>query len=427
MRKVAFHTLGCKVNQYETEAMLELFKKDGYEEVKFEELADVYVVNTCTVTSLSDKKCRQMIRRAHKSNEEAVIVVVGCYVQNDPETVKAIEGVNVILGTNEKKDIVAKVEEYKKEKNVIEVVDDLKQVNVFEELEIENTLDKTRAFLKIQEGCNQFCSYCIIPYVRGRIRSRDIDNIIREAKRLVENGFKEIVLTGIHVASYGKDLEEEISLLDVIEKVHSIEGLVRLRLSSIEPRIITEEFAKRLSELEKVCDHFHLSLQSGSEKVLKEMNRKYTKEEYMNGVKNLRKYMPDVSITTDIIVGFPGETEGEFEESLEFAKEVGFSQTHVFAYSKREGTVAAKREDQISNNVKADRSKQMIELTNKSEVEFLNSQIGKVYEVLLEDEKVGHTTNYLKVEIDKSQRKNELVNVKIIGVNIKKNILIGAI
>ena len=403
MKKVAFFTLGCKVNQYETEAISENFLKNDYEVVDFEDVSDVYIINTCTVTSLSDKKCRQMIRRAKKNNENAVIVAVGCYVQNDPEAVKAIDGVNVLVGTNHKNQIVDLVEEYMRTNMSIEKVDEFKDLNAFEELEISHTSDRTRAYLKIQEGCNQFCSYCIIPYVRGKIRSRDLENIKKEVIRLTENGFKEIVLTGIHVASYGKDLNSEISLIDVIEQIAKVEKLKRIRLSSIEPRIVTEDFMERLSKTDKICDHFHLSLQSGSEKVLKEMNRKYTKAEYKDAVRMIRKYMEDAAITTDVIVGFPGETGDEFVESMEFVKDIKFSDVHVFSYSNREGTVASKRVDQIENKVKQERSKKLIEEVEKLKIEFLNKFIGTTMEVLFEEERdgfyIGHSKNYIKVKI----------------------------
>jgi len=428
MKKVAFFTLGCKVNQYETEAISENFLKNDYEVVDFEDVSDVYIINTCTVTSLSDKKCRQMIRRAKKNNENAVIVAVGCYVQNDPEAVKAIDGVNVLVGTNHKNQIVDLVEEYMRTNMSIEKVDEFKDLNAFEELEISHTSDRTRAYLKIQEGCNQFCSYCIIPYVRGKIRSRDLENIKKEVIRLTENGFKEIVLTGIHVASYGKDLNSEISLIDVIEQIAKVEKLKRIRLSSIEPRIVTEDFMERLSKTDKICDHFHLSLQSGSEKVLKEMNRKYTKAEYKDAVRMIRKYMEDAAITTDVIVGFPGETGDEFVESMEFVKDIKFSDVHVFSYSNREGTVASKRVDQIENKVKQERSKKLIEEVEKLKIEFLNKFIGTTMEVLFEEERdgfyIGHSKNYIKVKIKTDKNiKNELYNVII--ESVEKDFLVA--
>ncbi|HHY91013.1 MAG TPA: tRNA (N(6)-L-threonylcarbamoyladenosine(37)-C(2))-methylthiotransferase MtaB, partial [Clostridiales bacterium] len=317
METVAFYTLGCKVNQYETEAMKELFEKAGYTIVEAEGKADVYVINTCTVTNLGDRKSRQFIRRAKRNNPESIIAVVGCYAQIAPEEVLSIEGVNLILGTKDRNRIVEYVEQAKKSRGKINVVEDIMKADEFEEMPIEKMQGKTRAYLKIQEGCNQYCSYCIIPYARGPIRSRKLEDIVHEVRRLEQHGFKEIVLTGIHIASYGKDLGKN-TLLDVIRSVHNAEGIQRIRLSSIEPTIMTEAFVEELSKLEKVCPHFHLSLQSGCDETLKRMNRKYTTDEYRRVVHRLRKIWPDVSITTDIMVGFPGETEEEFEKTMDF-------------------------------------------------------------------------------------------------------------
>ena len=339
-KKVAFLTLGCKVNQYETEAMTELFLKNDYDIVSSDEFADVYVINTCTVTNLSDKKSRQFIRRSRNKNSEAVIAVVGCYSQVSPEEISKIEEVDIILGTDNRNKLVEICEDFMKDKNKVNLVSDIMKVREFEELRIDDVEGKTRAFLKVQDGCNQYCSYCIIPYARGSIRSRKIDSIVREVKRLAQSGFKEVVLTGIHIASYGKDLGDE-RLIDLIEAIHETEGLERIRLGSLEPTLITDDFMKRLSSLKKVCNHFHLSLQSGSDTVLQRMNRKYTTDEYKSIVGTIRQYMSDVAFTTDIIVGFPEETEQEFLETCEFVKTIGFSKVHVFQYSPRKGTPAA--------------------------------------------------------------------------------------
>ncbi|KGG81360.1 30S ribosomal protein S12 methylthiotransferase [Caloranaerobacter azorensis H53214] len=403
MKTVAFYTLGCKVNQYETEAMAELFKKEGYNVVDAEDKADIYVINTCTVTNLGDRKSRQFIRRAKRKNRKAIIAVVGCYVQVSPDEVFEIEDVDLVIGTNDKNKIVELCEEVKEKHKRIKIVEDIMKVREFEEMPINEVEGKTRAFVKIQEGCNQYCSYCIIPYARGPVRSRKLQNIIKEVEKLSKSGFKEIVLTGIHVASYGKDLGD-IRLIDVIEVIHDIEGIERIRLSSLEPTIITEEFMDRLIKLPKVCNHFHLSLQSGSNTVLKRMNRKYTTEEYLSIVKLIRKYMSDVGLTTDIIVGFPGETDEEFEETYNFVKEIGFSRIHVFKYSPREGTPAAKFKNQVDGKIKAERSRKLIELGEELNKVFNRRFIGKIMNVLFE-EKVrgatglmeGYTTNYIRV------------------------------
>ncbi|MCT4605284.1 MAG: tRNA (N(6)-L-threonylcarbamoyladenosine(37)-C(2))-methylthiotransferase MtaB [Marinisporobacter sp.] len=403
MKKVAFYTLGCKVNQYETEAMGEMFEKKGYEIVDSTELADVYVINTCTVTNLGDRKSRQFIRRAKRKNPKAVIAVVGCYSQTSPEEVSSIEGVNIVLGTNDRKKIVEYVEGIQEEDEKINAVGNIMEIEEFEEMTIGEIKGKTRAYLKIQEGCNQYCTYCIIPYARGPIRSRREEDIVKEVQRLAKNGFKEIVLTGIHVASYGKDLENT-SLLDVILKVHQVNGIERIRLSSIEPTIMTEDFVRTLAGLKKVCSHFHLSLQSGCDETLNRMNRKYTTREYKLIVERIRKYIPDVSITTDIMVGFPGETEEEFEKTMKFVEEIGFGQVHVFKYSKRKGTPAAKFENQVSPQVKNMRSERLINLTKESLIEYHKKFLDTQRTVLFEkesNEMEGHyeglTDNYIRV------------------------------
>ncbi|WP_129596759.1 tRNA (N(6)-L-threonylcarbamoyladenosine(37)-C(2))-methylthiotransferase MtaB [Anaerophilus nitritogenes] len=429
MNKVAFYTLGCKVNQYETEAMMELFEKSGYHVVDHEDTADVYVINTCTVTNLGDRKSRQFIRRAKRKNPKSLIAVVGCYAQTAPKEVEAIEGVNVILGTNDRKKIVDYIEKVKEEE-AINAVGDIMQIKEFEEMTIGEIKGKTRAYLKIQEGCNQYCSYCIIPYARGPIRSRKIEDIIKEVKRLSEHGFKEIILTGIHVASYGKDLEDR-NLLEVIKAVHEVEGIKRIRLSSIEPTIMSEEFVKELSNLPKVCPHFHLSLQSGCNETLKRMNRKYTTEEYKIIVDRLRRSMPDVSITTDIMVGFPGETDEEFEKTLNFVRDINFSQIHVFKYSKRKGTKAAQFSDQVDSKTKNQRSEKLIELARKCSIKYHKKFVGTQREVLFETLSVespgyyeGLTDNYIRVLCpSKTPLEEKLVSVFI--ETISEELVVG--
>lgn len=430
MTTVAFHTLGCKVNQYETEAMMELFAAKGYSIVDFDQKADVYVINTCTVTNFGDKKSRQMIRRAKKQNPDGVMAVVGCYAQVAPEEVMGIDGVNMIIGTNDRHRIVERVEAYQDEQVQVNLVTDIMQVREFEELSVANLKDRTRAYLKIQEGCNQYCAYCIIPYARGPIRSRKPEDVVKEVEQLVKNGFKEIVLAGIHVASYGKDLGD-IDLLKIIEMVHTMEGLERIRLSSIEPTILTEDFVERLAQLPKVCEHFHLSLQSGCDETLKRMNRKYTTDQYKIVVKRLRKIMPQVAITTDIIVGFPGETEEEYEQTYGFVKEIGFSQIHVFKFSPKEGTPAAKRKDQIDPGSKEIRSNRMIELGEQMEHDFLGNYQGQTLEVLFEEKDgkgcyEGYTRNYVKVLVaSEKDLKNQLVTIRI--TEIKNDHVLGEI
>lgn len=401
---IATYTLGCKVNQYDTEAVVEQFKAEGYEEVAFDEVADVYLVNTCTVTHLSDRKCRQMLRKTKKLNPDSVLVAMGCYAQAAGEKIKEdVSEVDIIVGTNKRSEILKLVEEYHNNQETYNYVSNIMDVEEFEELQISNMGEHTRVYLKIQEGCNNYCTYCIIPYVRGKIRSRKLENVVQEAQRLVEAGFKEIILTGIHVLAYGKDLGN-VTLLDAIKKVHDIEGVERIRLSSIEPVAITDEFLEAISQLPKLCHHFHLSLQSGSETVLKRMNRKYTAQEYKESVQRLRGVWHDVAITTDIIVGFPGETDEEFKETVDFVKEIGFAQVHLFPYSKREGTAAARMKNQIDSPIKDERMKVLKQVTLKSQDAFLDKHIGKEVEVLFEKAEEGmaqgYTSNYMKVEVD---------------------------
>ncbi|MTI66611.1 MAG: tRNA (N(6)-L-threonylcarbamoyladenosine(37)-C(2))-methylthiotransferase MtaB [Firmicutes bacterium] len=418
MKRVAFYTLGCKVNQYETEAMLELFKREGYKVVPPSEIADVYVINTCSVTNAAERKSRQFIRRSKKRNKNSVIAVVGCYSQVLPNEVLDIKEVDIIVGTKNRNKIVELCKRAKKKNERINIVEDIMKVSEFEELAIDNIKGKTRAFLKIQEGCNQFCSYCIIPYARGPIRSRGLDNIIKEVKKLTKSGFKEIVLTGIHVASYGKDIGD-IGLMDVLESVHNIEGIERIRLSSIEPTLIDDEFMKKLLKLPKVCNHFHLSLQSGSDNVLKRMNRKYTTSEFKNIVKIIRKHMPNAGITTDVIVGFPGETDEEFKETYNFVKEIGFSKVHVFKYSPKKGTPAAKYKNQINGNIKSKRSNIMIELAKSLTKDFNKKFINKEMDVLFEEENNSYTEGYTNNYIRTMVKRNSSLEGKVIKVKIK--------
>lgn len=423
MKKVIFHTLGCKVNQYETEAMEELFEKNEYEIVSEDEIADIYVINTCTVTNLSDRKSRQIIRRAKKKNKDSIVVVVGCYSQVSPDEVAGIEGVDVVIGTTDRNRIVELCEEVKKDRQQINIVRSVKTETEFETINIDTIKGKTRAYMKIQDGCNQYCTYCIIPYARGPIRSRELKNIINETEKLAEAGFKEIVFTGIHIASYGKDIKD-IQLIQVLEEVAKVEGIERIRFSSIEPTIINDEFMKKLVSIGKICDHFHLSLQSGSDSVLKRMNRNYTTREYKDIVDIIRKYMPDAGITTDIIVGFPGESDDEFKETLEFVREIEFSRIHVFKYSPREGTLAAKYSDQINGNIKNQRSEKLISLGENLMIEFNSKFIDKSLSVLFEEKSreedliEGYTTNYIRV---KSKADEEYIgNIEDVNILVSR-------
>ena len=403
MKKVKFSTLGCKVNQYETEAMAELFVKNGYE-ITEDYNCDVFVLNTCTVTNLSDRKSRQQISKIRSENSDAIIAVVGCYSQVSPDEIENIEGVNVILGTKYRKEIVELCELAQSSNKIINKVESIGKNREFEELTINTEHSMTRAYIKIQEGCSQFCSYCIIPYARGPIRSRNIRDIVLEAKRLADNGFKEIVLTGIHVASYGKDLEnDDIGLIDVIEDIGQIDKIKRIRLSSLEPRIVDKQFLDRLSKVEQFCDHFHLSLQSGSDSILQSMNRKYDTNLYEKTINLIRKYYPNAAITTDIIVGFPGETDEDFEKTLDFVDKIQFSKIHVFKYSNRKGTVASKMKNQVSGVVKKERSKLLIEKSKYYTDKFLDNMLNEPIKVLFESKNddgyiKGYTTNYIRVK-----------------------------
>lgn len=421
MLKVALHNLGCKVNAYETEAMAQKLEDAGYEIVPFNEKADVYIINTCSVTNMADRKSRQMLHKAKKMNEDAVVVAAGCYVQTATEKLLEDLSVDILIGNNKKKDIVEELQKYfddnKYNKNVI----DINATNEYEELELATVTEHTRAYIKIQDGCNQFCSYCIIPYARGRIRSREFDNIKQEVTELAQKGFKEIVLTGIHLSSYGNN---ENKLIDVVEMIAGIEGVERIRLGSLEPNIVTEDFAKRLAKVDKICPHFHLSMQSGCDNTLKRMNRHYTSDEYFEKCELLRKYFDNPAFTTDVIVGFPGETQEDYEISREFVKKVRFSELHVFKYSKRDGTVAAKMENQIPEPVKTERSEDLIKVGENLTMEYRRKFIGKKVSVLFEetiniageDYWVGHTKEYIKV-IMKSDKdlSGDIKNVSLIG------------
>ena len=410
-------TLGCKVNQYESEAVEELFVQKGYE--KAANNADIYVINTCTVTNMSDRKSRQMISRARRDNPEAVVAVMGCYSQVKPEEVAAIEGVDIVLGSRNKENVVELCEDVLQNKGAIDKIIAPSESKTFEELQISNQTEMTRAYLKIQDGCNMYCSYCLIPYARGNIVSRDIPSIVEETKRLADNNFKEIVLTGIHVSSYGKDFGNGSSLIDVIEAVAKVDGIERIRLSSMEPRHISIEFLERMKATGKTCDHFHLSLQSGSDDVLKAMNRKYDRALYKEKVEEIRQIFPNAGITTDIIVGFPGETEDNHKETMDFANEIKFSKTHLFKFSPREGTRAAKMGDQINGNTKKNRLHDLEKIEEANRKAFLENQVGKILSVLVESKSDlegysgGYSTNYLKVNVKENIPANTIIDVKI--------------
>lgn len=434
MKNVALHNLGCKVNSYEIEVMQENLEKNGYKIVPFAPGADVYIINTCTVTNIADRKSRQMLHKAKKMNPDAVVVAVGCYVQTGTENVKQDECIDLAVGNNRKKDIVSILEEFLKEKEADRADKTLHETTIpdindgkqeYEEMTLTRTGEHTRAYIKIQDGCNQFCSYCIIPYARGRVRSRKEEDILKEVKGLVEAGYKEVVVTGIHLSSYGLDFINKDSgdylqgvdirtqaynkgyLLDIFEKINKIEGLERIRIGSLEPRIITKEFAMRLKALDKLCPHFHLSLQSGCNETLKRMNRHYTAEEFREKVEILREVFDNPAITTDVIVGFPGETEEEFEATYKFLEDICFYEMHIFKYSKRQGTVAAARKDQVDDRLKTERSNRLLEMEQMQSSRYRKSYIGTNVEALMEEEKmikgqkyqVGYTKTYVKVAV----------------------------
>lgn len=435
-KTVSFYTLGCKVNQYETNAMEQQFIKNNYEIVENTQKADIYVINTCTVTNMAERKSRQMLRRVKEINPSAVLVVCGCYAQVTKNELEQIPEIDIILGINEKNEIVQIVENYmekmaEQDKRSQEAeIDDVSKQKEFLDFGDVTYTEKNRAVVKVQDGCNMFCSYCIIPYARGRIRSRKIESVVSEIKKIAKEEIKEVVITGIHVASYGKDFDNEntskkIRLIDLLEAINKIDGIDRIRLSSLEPTIVDEEFATRLSKLDKICDHFHLSLQSGCDETLKRMNRKYTTQIYRDAVATLRKYYPEASFTTDVIVGFPGETDEEFAKTYEFLKEIDFYRLHVFKYSPRRGTVAEKMPNQIDGNKKEERSNKLIELSNNTENKHNKNYIDKTVKVLFEEFEdgffKGHTTNYMMVKVAGSEEQlGKFVN-KILDVKIKEN------
>ena len=425
MKKAALHNLGCKVNAYETEAMQHLLEEAGYEIVPFTQKADVYVINTCSVTNMADRKSRQMLHKAKKNNPDSIVVATGCYVQTSEKEVLNDLSVDIVIGNDRKHDLVRLLEEYSLD-SVNDTVDDINDgKHDFEELFIDQTKEHTRAFIKVQDGCNQFCSYCIIPYARGRVRSRRFENVIAEVERLAANGFKEVVLTGIHLSSYGVDFEEATGLLELIQAVNAVKGIERIRLGSLEPKIVTEHFASELSKLDKICPHFHLSLQSGCDATLKRMNRKYTTKEYERGCELLRKYFVHPAITTDVIVGFPGETEEEFAQTKAYLESIHFYEMHIFKYSKRKGTRAAVMPDQIDEQIKAARSEKLIALGHDMSKEFRKFYIGKNEEVLFEEKAVigdkeyfvGYTKEYVKVAKKTDENlENQIVSGRISGM-----------
>lgn len=425
MKKAALHNLGCKVNAYETEAMQHLLEEAGYEIVPFTQKADVYVINTCSVTNMADRKSRQMLHKAKKNNPDSIVVAAGCYVQTSEKEVLNDLSVDIVIGNDRKHDLVRLLEEYSLD-SVNDTVDDINDgKHDFEELFIDQTKEHTRAFIKVQDGCNQFCSYCIIPYARGRVRSRRFENVIAEVERLAANGFKEVVLTGIHLSSYGVDFEEATGLLELIQAVNAVKGIERIRLGSLEPKIVTEHFASELSKLDKICPHFHLSLQSGCDATLKRMNRKYTTKEYERGCELLRKYFVHPAITTDVIVGFPGETEEEFEQTKAYLEHIHFYEMHIFKYSKRKGTRAAVMPEQIDEQIKAARSEKLIALGHDMSKEFRKFYIGKNEEVLFEEKAVigdkeyfvGYTKEYVKVAKKTDENlENQIVSGRISGM-----------
>lgn len=435
MKKAALHNLGCKVNGYETEAMQRLLEEDGYEIVPFHEKADVYVINTCTVTNMADRKSRQMLHRARKLNPDAVIVAAGCYVQAQEAKGQEIEGIDILIGNNQKKNLLKLLKAHLDKQEVKDVID-INHTDEFEELYIDSAGEHTRAYIKVQDGCNQFCTYCIIPHVRGRIRSRNPEEIVKEVKRLAEAGYKEVILTGIHVSSYGMDFidskmnfdkwvemdGEKKDLLYLIQRIHEVEGIKRIRLSSLEPRIITETFAKGIATLPKICPHFHLSMQSGCDETLKRMNRHYTSAEYYEKCMILRKYFEHPAITTDVIVGFPGETAEEFETTRQFIDKVNFYETHVFKYSKRSGTIAADMPDQVDEQVKSERSAVLLQMSKQKKRAFEEKMIGQEVEVLMEEPvekdgkiyQTGHTKEYVKIAIESDKSlENQIINIVI--------------
>lgn len=430
--KVAFHSLGCKVNSYETDAMMQLLVDAGYEIVPFEPGADIYIINTCTVTNMADRKSRQMLHKAKKMNSKAIVVATGCYTQVSADKEKDDEVVDIIIGNNKKSEIVEILKAYTGEEKVIAHFD-INEKNVqYETLNISKTAEHTRAYIKIQDGCNQFCSYCLIPYARGRVRSRQLEEIIAEVERLARNSYKEIVLTGIHISSYGTDFDEDTTLLTLLKRLNEIEGIERIRLGSIEPKIMTEQFVIEISKLDKICPHFHLSLQSGCENTLKSMNRHYTPSEYKKSCEYINKYFEHPALTTDVIVGFPGETEEDYESSFKFVEDIHFFETHIFKYSKRNGTRAALMENQIDEKIKTQRSNEMLNLNKIRMKEFLQYYIGKEVEILFEEKyeyegntyQIGHTREYVKAAyLTSEDLSNKIITAKVQGF-LKDDVLL---
>ncbi|MCI5512327.1 MAG: tRNA (N(6)-L-threonylcarbamoyladenosine(37)-C(2))-methylthiotransferase MtaB [Eubacterium sp.] len=434
--KVALHNLGCKVNAYETEAMQQMLEAAGYEIVPFAPGADIYVINTCTVTNIADRKSRQMIHKARKMNPDAIVVAAGCYVQAGKEKAETDMSIDLIIGNNKKQELIPLLEEFQKNRNCGQGIIDIGHTREYEELEIDRTEEHTRAYIKVQDGCNQFCTYCVIPYARGRVRSRRTEDVVREVERLACSGCQEIVLTGIHLSSYGVDRKEEgENLLSLIRAVHQVNGIERIRLGSLEPGIITEEFAAAIAKLPKVCPHFHLSLQSGCTSTLKRMNRRYTAEEYKEKCEILRKYYPAPALTTDVITGFPGETEEEFAESRSFVDSIGFYETHIFPYSRREGTKAADMPDQLPEQIKKERCRELIALGKKHRTEYMQHFLGQEKTVLFEEIQtiaeeeywVGHTMEYLKVGVKTNQNLENKMAVVMIESILQEEILVGEI
>ena len=415
-KKVAFVTLGCKVNQYESNAMAQKFIDNNYEICDIENNPDIIIVNTCTVTNIADRKSRQLLRKSKETNPNAVVVACGCYVQVAKDKVDSIEEIDISIGNSEKKDIVQIVENYINQNEMINEIIDVNKEKDFSEMGLITFTEKTRATIKIQDGCNNFCTYCLIPYARGRVRSRNKENIIKEVEEIAKKGIQEIVITGIHIASYGLDFSYNYRMIDLLVDLNKIEGIKRIRLGSLEPSLITDEFTKRLSKLDKICNHFHLSLQSGCDETLKRMNRKYTTSEFRQVVDRLRKAFKDVNLTTDIIVGFPGETEEEFEKTYEFLKEIKFYKMHIFKYSPREGTPASKMPNQVDGKIKEERSQKLIELSDKNQDEYNKIYFSKPQEVLFEEQKdgiwTGYTSNYVKV----TYQSNENLENKILKI-----------
>lgn len=431
-KKAALHNLGCKVNAYETESMQQMLEMAGYEIVPFAPGADIYIINTCSVTNIADRKSRQMLHKAKKMNPEAIVVAAGCYVESEKYTGgKVDDAIDIVIGNNCKKDLIEILEAYEEGK-CSESVIDINHTKEYEELNLNKTAEHTRAYVKVQDGCNQFCSYCIIPYTRGRVRSRKPQDVYDEVVRLAQAGYHEVVLTGIHLSSYGVDLEEE-TLLTLIEKIHEVEGIERIRLGSLEPRIMSEEFVAAIAKLPKLCPHFHLSLQSGCDETLKRMNRKYSAEEYYEVCKRLRRYYDNPALTTDVIVGFAGETEEEFAESKAFLEKIEFFETHIFKFSIRKGTRAAKMDNQVPDQIKTKRSNELLALNEINSVKYLQEHFGKELEVLMEEEMlidgdkyfVGHTKEYIRVAVKTEEDlTNRFVVVKAKKI-LKDFILLG--